>query len=182
MKLGLDTPWDSSKHRVGNVVLLHLYFSIFSVSLGVYFYPFHTISRLMRLLSFFKKKKSKAQGKQPSSPEKLAKRHTLQVWRLVFLNTCTVLRNFLFQKKKTKQEAFRERRHLHVCDLWPWRVTLTSLKVQESLCHQMLIVLYLGSRYDVWECNSLWTMTINSFLWPLTFTCDLQLMSRSFSL
>ena len=27
--------------------------------------------------------------------------------------------------KKKKQEAFREHRYLHVCDLWPWVVTLT---------------------------------------------------------
>ena len=32
--------------------------------------------------------------------------------------------NYVRERKK-KQEAFRERRHLHVCDLWPWAVTLT---------------------------------------------------------
>ena len=33
-----------------------------------------------------------------------------------------------------------------------------------------LIVLYLDTRYDVCECNSLRHMTISSFLWPLTFS------------
>ena len=46
----------------------------------------------------------------------------------------------------------------------------------------LLIVLFLGTRYNVCECNSLRDMTFNSFLRPLTFTCDLQLMSRSLSL
>ena len=34
-----------------------------------------------------------------------------------------------------EQEAFRERRHLHVCDLWPWVVTLTLSQGQIGLCH-----------------------------------------------
>ena len=81
-----------------------------------------------------------------------------------------------------QQEAFRERRHLHVCDLWPWVVTLTLSQGQISLCNSMsLIVLYLGSRYDVCECNSLWDMSISTFLWPLTFACDLHRPSRSLS-
>ena len=61
----------------------------------------------------------------------------------------------------SRQEAFRERRHLHVCDLRPWSVTLTLVQGQESLSHQMsLIVLCLGSKYDVCECNSLRDMSI----------------------
>ena len=76
----------------------------------------------------------------------------------------------------------RERRHLHVCDLWPWVVTLTSSQGIKGLCHLMsLIVLYLGTRYDVCMCNSLRDMTISSFLWPLTFACDLHRPSRSLS-
>ena len=75
---------------------------------------------------------------------------------------------------KKKQEAFRERRHLHVCDLSPWVVTLTLSQGQTGLCHMMsLIVLYLGTKYDVCECKSLRHMTISSFfvtfdlrLWP----------------
>ena len=43
------------------------------------------------------------------------------------------------------------------------------------------IVLYLGTRCDICECNSLRNMTISSFLWPLTFTCDLHRTSRSLS-
>ena len=34
-----------------------------------------------------------------------------------------------------QQEAFRERRHLHVCDLWPWVVTLTLSQGLKGLCH-----------------------------------------------
>ena len=34
-----------------------------------------------------------------------------------------------------EQETFRERRHLHVCDLWPWGVTLAFRQGQESWCH-----------------------------------------------
>ena len=34
-----------------------------------------------------------------------------------------------------KQEAFKERRHFHVCDLWPCGVTLTFCQGQESWCH-----------------------------------------------
>ena len=71
-----------------------------------------------------------------------------------------------------QQEAFGERRTLHVCDLWPWLVTLTLLQGQEM----SLIVLCLGTRYNVYECNSLRDMTINSFfvtfdlrLWPWAY-------------
>ena len=32
-------------------------------------------------------------------------------------------------------EAFRERRHLHVCDLGPWVVTLNLCQGQIGLCH-----------------------------------------------
>ena len=35
-------------------------------------------------------------------------------------------------KIKIQQEAFRERRHLHVCDIWPCGVTLTFRQGQES--------------------------------------------------
>ena len=45
----------------------------------------------------------------------------------------------------------------------------------------LLIVLYLGTKYDVCECNSLQDMTISSFLWPLIFACDLHRPSRSLS-
>ena len=34
-----------------------------------------------------------------------------------------------------EQEAFKERRHLHVCKFWPWRVTLTLLQGQEIIWH-----------------------------------------------
>ena len=69
-----------------------------------------------------------------------------------------------------KQEVFRERGHLHVCSLWPWDVTLTLRQGQIAMS---LNALYLGTRNDVWECNSLQHLTISSFfvtfdlrLWP----------------
>ena len=40
---------------------------------------------------------------------------------------CKIIQNRL-KRIQTQQGAFRECRHLYVCDLWPWRVTLT-------LCH-----------------------------------------------
>ena len=83
-------------------------------------------------------------------------------------------------KKKTQQEAFRERRHLHA--LWPLTLTCDLHLISRSRKLMSLDIAYcLGTIYDVCECNSLWDMTINSFLWPLTFTCDLQRMSRSLS-
>ena len=84
---------------------------------------------------------------------------------------------------KRNQESFREHRHLHVCGLWPWVVTLTVSQGQKGLCHYMvLIVLYRPwYRYDVCEFNSLRDMTISLFLWPLTFACDLHSPSRSLS-
>ena len=48
-------------------------------------------------------------------------------------------------------------------------VILTLCQSQESLCHLMsLVVLYLGTRYDVYGGNSLWYMTICCFLWPVS--------------
>ena len=88
----------------------------------------------------------------------------------------------ILSKSIMKQKAFRECRHLHVCDLWPWVVTLTLSEGLKGLCHSMsLIVLYLGTRYDVCEYNSLRDMTISSFMWPLILTsaCDLHRLSRS---
>ena len=63
-----------------------------------------------------------------------------------------------------KQEAFRERRHLHVCDLWPCAVTLTFRQDQVSWCHCMpLIILYLDTRYDVHGFDGLQDITICLF-------------------
>ena len=36
-------------------------------------------------------------------------------------------------ENKCQKEAFRERKHLHFCELWPWHVTLTLLQGQYSL-------------------------------------------------
>ena len=79
-----------------------------------------------------------------------------------------------------KQEAFKERRHLHVCDLWPWGVTLTFHKIKKAdviRCRFLYCTLEPGMMsmdimfYDI----SLFVY----FMWPLTFTSDLQLLSRS---
>ena len=75
-----------------------------------------------------------------------------------------------------KQEAFRERRHLHVGDLWSWVVTLTQSQGQKRLCHKMsLIVFYFGNRYDVYGYDTLRDITICLVyvtfllhLWPLS--------------
>ena len=85
--------------------------------------------------------------------------------------------------KRKKQEAFRERGYLHVCDILLWRVTLILSQGQDSLCHYIsLIELFLGTRYEVCESNSLRDINISSFfvtfdlhLWPsssvkVTFT------------
>ena len=48
---------------------------------------------------------------------------------------CLFKRQERKKKDRKRQEAFRERRHLHVCDLWPWRLTLTLVQGQENLCH-----------------------------------------------
>ena len=77
-----------------------------------------------------------------------------------------------------------QREHLHICDLWPWGVTLNLRQGQESWCHKMLlIVLYLDTRYNVYGFNTLGDTTICLFhvtfdlhLWPLTsvkVTCTL---------
>ena len=59
-------------------------------------------------------------------------------------------------------------------DVWPW----PCLKVKKAyvLGHPWMSVniLYLCTRYDVCGCNTLRDMTICSFLWYLTFTCDLM--------
>ena len=56
-----------------------------------------------------------------------------------------------------KQEAFRERRHLHVCDFCPWGWTLTLHQSQENLySSDAAYCIVLGTRYDVWGFNILW--------------------------
>ena len=76
-------------------------------------------------------------------------------------------------KKKKKEEAFRERRHLHVCDLWPCGVTLTFCVGKKNWYHKMsLIVLYL-LQYDVYGSNTFnispFYLTFHLHMWPSTF-------------
>ena len=71
--------------------------------------------------------------------------------------------------------------------LWPLTLSCDldlKSRSKKLMSWESLIVLYLGTttRYDVCECNKLQDNTISSFLWPLTFICDLQRLSRSLSL
>ena len=78
---------------------------------------------------------------------------------------------------KDQQEAFRERRHVHVCDLWPCGVTLTFRQGQENWCHYMpLIILYLVTKYIVYGLNTLQDITICLFY----VTFDLHLRHSDF--
>ena len=56
-------------------------------------------------------------------------------------------------KKKAKQRAFRERRHLHVCDIWPWHVILTLQLTSNSRIHWLSDILY------IFFCNWISGMT-----------------------
>ena len=61
-----------------------------------------------------------------------------------------------------KKKKLTKLRYFHVCDIWPWRVTLALRQDQKAhviICH----LLY-------------------CYFVPLTFTCDLQRQSRSISL
>ena len=77
-------------------------------------------------------------------------------------------------ENKWKQEAFRERRHLYVCDLWSWGVTLTLRQDKKKAYVIRCRLLCLGSRYDVCGSNTLWDMTICSFM-TFIVTFDLHL-------
>ena len=48
---------------------------------------------------------------------------------------------------KVRQEAFRERRHIHFCDLWPCGVTLTCRQGQENWLD---VDFYIVPWYQVW--------------------------------
>ena len=90
-----------------------------------------------------------------------------------------------------KNNAFTTRRTQtpHVCDICQfgldvWPSPCFKVKKAYVIRFRLLyfIVLYLGTMYDVCECNSLRYINISSFiLWPLTFTCDLYRPSRSLS-
>ena len=91
----------------------------------------------------------------------------------------------LWQRKSTKKETFRERRHLQVCDLWPWVVTLTLDQGQKGLCHQMSLIIYYCTLLPGMMSMGLLLYEISPFvyfIWHLTFTYDLQLLARSLTL
>ena len=77
---------------------------------------------------------------------------------------------------RKKQEAFRERRHLHVCDLRPWRVILTlTSKVKKAYvirCRLLYCALVPGMSVKVIVCE-VWTLinfvTFALHLWPSAY-------------
>ena len=100
---------------------------------------------------------------------------TILEWSNMLLNQiCLVSQN------QSKQEAFRERQHLHICDLLTLTFDLFLMSRSRKL--MSLTVLFFGTRYGVCECNSLQDMTMSSVfvtfglhLWPsssvkVTFT------------
>ena len=91
---------------------------------------------------------------------------------------------FLVTKKKKKKNKTRSIQRTQAPPrLWPWRVTLTWLQGQKAYvirCRLLYYALVPGTMsMNVIVCEIL---LLIYFLWPLTFTCDLQLMSRSLSL
>ena len=97
------------------------------------------------------------------------------------LRFCLIDKYFIWQ-----QEAFRERRHLHVCDLWPWRVTLTLLQGQESYvirCRLLYCALIPGMmNLNVTVCE-IWPLihfvTFDLHLWPSAYVkVSFTLISR----
>ena len=83
----------------------------------------------------------------------------------------------------TQQEAFRERRHLHVCDLLHWLLIWPNFKVKKAYvigCCLLYCALVPGiMSMNIIVCE-IWPLI--HFLWPLTFTCNLELMSMSLKL
>ena len=59
-----------------------------------------------------------------------------------------------------RQEAFRERRHLHVCDIGPWRVTLIYVKVKKAY------VIRLGLLYLNIMSSMMSACLIDYEIWP----------------
>ena len=77
------------------------------------------------------------------------------------------------KKKKSKQEAFRERRHLHVCDLFTLSWDL-DLKSRLDSLMPLDVAYFIVPWYQVWclwdcECYSLREMDISSFFCVLSF-------------
>ena len=102
--------------------------------------------------------------------------HSIENLIVVILKpNMTILHNKQFQ-----QEAFRERRHLHICDLvvWPWPFVKVK-KANVIRCLLLYFTLVPGMR-----STGLLLYEISPFvyfIWPLTFTCDLHRLSRSLS-
>ena len=72
------------------------------------------------------------------------------------------------KKKTTKtQEEFRERRHLHVYDLWlwPWGVTLTHSYFKQASC-MIVFTLFRLSFHAQFQCAS------KTQIFPYTLICD----------
>ena len=68
------------------------------------------------------------------------------------------------------QKAFRERRHLHVCDLWPWVVTLTLCQDYVIRCRLLYCSLVPGMMsVSVIVCE-IWPLVYFHDLWPSPVT------------
>ena len=83
-----------------------------------------------------------------------------------------------------EQEAFRERRHFHICNLWPWIMTLTLSQVKKvyviiyCLLYCALVPGMMSVNVIVWE---MWPLIHFCYLWPslVTFSlCQGHLQSK----
>ena len=91
----------------------------------------------------------------------------------MYFNTHLILYRlqFLFEiYNNNKQEAFRERRHLHVCDLWPW----PFVKVKKAL--SLDVAFCIVPWYQVWW---LWVYYFTRYH-HLFILCDLWLSPVTF--
>ena len=62
-----------------------------------------------------------------------------------------------------KQEAFRERRHFHICDIWHWRVTLTLSQ---------------GQNYYVIRYRSLYCTLVPGMMSVSVIVCEINQTNR----
>ena len=86
----------------------------------------------------------------------------------------SILQKTMQQNKRIIKEAFRERRHFHVCDLWPWVVTLLLSQGQKGLCHYSCCLLYCTLVPGIMSVS-----VIVCKIWPFVHFCDLRLWPSS---
>ena len=93
---------------------------------------------------------------------------------------CTVKLKMIICGNRKKEMNYKDKRHSEntdtSCDLSPCGVT-TFRQAQESWCHLLYCTLLPGMiSMDLLLYK---ISTFVYFMWPLTFTCDLQLLSMS---